>query len=86
MSSFGDYWGEPAPAETLVFRWGEEASQRAVDLQTGAVDGIDKRGPDDFETIGSDQSLQLIPREAFNFFYVGIAFALGFILLTRIPR
>jgi peptide/nickel transport system substrate-binding protein len=71
MTRFDDYWGDPALAETLVFRWGEEASQRLVELQSGAVDGIDNPGPDDFETIEGDANLQLVPRAAFNVFFIG---------------
>lgn len=71
MTRFDDYWGEPALAENLIFQWSEEASQRLVELQSGTIDGIDNPGPDDFETIEGDANLQLVPREAFNVFYVG---------------
>lgn len=67
-----NYWGEPAIAQTLVFRWSTEAAQRLVELQSGQVDGIDNVGPEDFETIAGDSSLQLIPREGLNIFYVGM--------------
>lgn len=71
MSRFDDYWGEPALAETLVFQWAEEAASKLLALQGGTVDGIDNPGPDDFATIDGDASLQLVPREAFNVFYIG---------------
>jgi ABC-type transport system substrate-binding protein len=71
MSAFADYWGDAALADSLVFRWGEEAAQRTVELQSGAVDGIDNPGPDDFDVIDGDPNLQLVPREAFNVFYIG---------------
>jgi branched-chain amino acid transport system substrate-binding protein len=48
---FEDYWGEPAQSETLVFRWSAEGAQRLLELQSGAVDGIDNPTPDDFEPI-----------------------------------
>ncbi len=66
-----DYWGDPAKAETAVFRWSTEAAQRLVELQSGAVDGIDNVGTDDFATVQGDSSLQLIPRQALNVFYLG---------------
>jgi len=67
-----DYWGTPAIAETLVFRWSTEAAQRLVELQSGQVDGIDNVGTDDFETVAGDASLQLIPRQGLNIFYIGM--------------
>ena len=66
-----NYWGEPAIAETLVFRWSSEAAARLLELQSGTVHGIDNPGPDDFETIANDPNLQLLDREALNVFYVG---------------
>jgi peptide/nickel transport system substrate-binding protein len=67
-----DYWGTPAIAQTLVFRWSTEAAQRLVELQSGQVDGIDNVGTDDFETVAGDASLQLIPRQGLNIFYIGM--------------
>ncbi|MGH9212319.1 MAG: ABC transporter substrate-binding protein [Acidimicrobiales bacterium] len=66
-----EYWGDEPPTETVVFRWSQESAQRLVELQSGAVDGIDNIGPEDFETIAGDDSLQLIEREPLNIFYVG---------------
>ena len=72
LSANEDYWGDPAEAETLVFRWSEEAAQRLVELQAGTVDGIDNPGRDDFEVIGNDSNLQLLEREGTNIFYLGL--------------
>lgn len=72
MQRFDDYWGEPAIADTLVFRWSTESAARLLELQSGQVDGIDNPGPDDFETIANDPNLQLIERPALNIFYVGM--------------
>jgi ABC-type transport system substrate-binding protein len=66
-----DYWGDEPPTETVVFRWSQESAQRMVELQSGAVDGIDNVGPEDFETVQGDDSLQLIEREPLNIFYLG---------------
>ncbi len=67
-----NYWGEPAFADTLVFRWQTESAARLLELQTGTVDGIDNPAPDDFETIAGDANLQLLERPALNVFYVGM--------------
>ena len=71
MTRNPDYWGEPAIAETLVFRWSTEAAQRLVELQSGSVDGIDNIGPEDFATVANDPALALIERPALNIFYIG---------------
>ena len=72
MAKNPDYWGDPAYADTLVFRWSTEGAQRLVELQAGSVDGIDNPSPDDFATIEADANLSLLPREALNIFYLGM--------------
>lgn len=72
FSRFDDYWGEPAIADTLVFRWSTEGAARLLELQSGTVDGIDNPSPDDFETIDGDPNLQLLRRPSLNTFYVGM--------------
>jgi len=67
-----NYWGDPAFADTLVFRWQTESAARLLALQDGSVDGIDNPAPDDFETIAGDANLQLLERPALNVFYVGM--------------
>jgi len=67
-----DYWGDPAFAQTLVFRWSPESAQRLVELQSGTVDGIDNPGPDDFATIEGDANLQLPLRSGTNVFYISM--------------
>jgi ABC-type transport system substrate-binding protein len=69
---FEDYWGEPAKSETLIFRWSAEGAQRLLELQSGAVDGIDNPTPDDFAVIEGDSALKLYPRPALNVFYLGM--------------
>lgn len=68
---FDDYWGEPAIAETLVFRWSTEGAARLLELQSDTVHGIDNPSPDDYAVIESDPNLQLVPRDPLNVFYVG---------------
>lgn len=72
MTKNPNYWGDPAFADTLVFRWQTESAARLLELQSGTVDGIDNPGPDDFETIANDPNLQLLERPALNIFYVGM--------------
>ena len=67
-----DYWGDPAEADTLVFRWSSEAAQRLVELQAGTIDGMDNPGRDDFAVIADDANLQLLDREGTNIFYLGM--------------
>jgi ABC-type transport system substrate-binding protein len=71
FKKFADYWGTPAIADTLVFRWTSEGAARLLELQSGTVDGIDNPSPDDFDVISADSNLTLYEREALNVFYVG---------------
>ncbi len=66
------YWGEPAKMKTVIFKWNSEAAARLTSLKAGEASGIDNPDPNDFKTIQSDASLQLLPREALNVFYVGV--------------
>jgi ABC-type transport system substrate-binding protein len=72
FTAFENYWGEPPVAPDAVLRWSSEAGQKLLELQSGAVDGIDNVQPDDIETIQADSNLSLIDREGFNVFYVGM--------------
>ena len=72
FKKFEEYWGEPAKTDTVVFRWSAEGAQRLLELQSGAVDGIDNPTPDDFAVIEGDDSLTLYPREGLNIFYLGV--------------
>jgi ABC-type transport system substrate-binding protein len=71
LTAFADYWGDAALSPTAIFRWSTEAAQRLVELQSGAIDGIDNPGADDFETIANDSSLALYEREGLNTLYFG---------------
>jgi len=72
FKKYDGYWGDPAKTDTLVFRWSAEGAQRLLELQSGAVDGIDNPTPDDFTVIEGDSALKLYPRPALNVFYVGM--------------
>ncbi len=66
-----NYWGTPAKATTLIFRWAEQPSQRLLELQSGTVDGIDNPAPEDYQTIQNDTNLKLFQRDPLNLFYIG---------------
>jgi ABC-type transport system substrate-binding protein len=71
MEAFPDYWGEKAKAQTLIFRWSTEGSQRVTELQAGSADGIDNVPPEAFATIQGDSNFQLKEREGLNVLYLG---------------
>jgi peptide/nickel transport system substrate-binding protein len=69
-----NYWGSDKPiAKTLIFKWADTAEKRLQDLQAGVTtaDGIDNVAPDDFATVKSDASLQLLNRDAFTILFLG---------------
>lgn len=70
FKKFEDYWGEPAKAETLVFRWATEGAQRKLELESGTVDGIDNPSPDDFDALKANDALTFYSRPALNIFYI----------------
>ncbi len=72
MTRFDDYWGDPAIADTLIFRWNSEAAARLVELQAGTIDGMDNPGSDDFSVIEDDPNLALYERPGTNIFYLGM--------------
>ncbi len=69
---FDGYWGEPAKAETLVFRWATEGAARLLELQAGTVDQITNVSPDDFETVSNDPNLQLLRLSNPNILYLAM--------------
>ncbi|HEY7131757.1 MAG TPA: ABC transporter substrate-binding protein [Candidatus Limnocylindrales bacterium] len=71
MEANPDYWGTKAIAPTLIFKWSDTAAQRLQELQSGAADGIDNVGTDDYATVQGDSSLQLVNRDAFTILYLG---------------
>ena len=69
---FDDYWGEPAIAENLVFRWATESAARLLELQAGTVDYITNLGADDFATVEADLNMQVVPLPAPNILYIAM--------------
>ncbi len=67
-----NYWGDKAQTSQMILRWSTEAAARLNELQAGTVDGIENVGPNDFDTIKNDPSLNLIPVEGLNIMYLGI--------------
>jgi peptide/nickel transport system substrate-binding protein len=71
IERFEDYWGNPAlvssaKTEKIVFRVMAEPAARALELQTGTVDGIDNIAPDDFATLEADPNITVYARPKFN--------------------
>jgi peptide/nickel transport system substrate-binding protein len=71
MAANDAYWGAKAQTPNVEFRWGAEAAQRWLELQSGTVDGIDNPGTDDIANIKADSSVTFYPREGLNTFYLG---------------
>jgi ABC-type transport system substrate-binding protein len=68
-----DYWGyAPSTADSLVFRWSLDSTQRLQDLQSGAIDGYDAVSVDEVSIISTDPNLQLVTRPGLNVFYIGV--------------
>jgi ABC-type transport system substrate-binding protein len=66
-----NYWGTKPIAQTLIFKWSDTAAQRLQELQSGAADGIDNVGTDDYDTVKNDSTLSLVNRDAFTILYLG---------------
>lgn len=67
-----EYWGEPSANERTVLRWSSVPGQKLIELQSGTVDGVDNPSPDDLEGIAASPDFNVIPREGFNVFYLGM--------------
>ncbi len=68
----GDYWGEEALLEKIIFQPISDNAARLQALQNGEVQGYDLVEPQDVETISGDDQLQLLERPPFNVGYVTI--------------
>jgi ABC-type transport system substrate-binding protein len=71
LEAFDGYWGTAAVTPNVEFRWGAEAAQRWLELQSGEVDGIDNPGADDIDDIRANSDVTFYPREGLNTFYLG---------------
>lgn len=69
---YDDYWGDPAIAETVVFRWATESAARLLELQSGTVDYITNLASDDLAVVESDPNLQVVPLPAPNILYIAM--------------
>ncbi len=72
LETHADYWGDAPLTPNAIIRWSDQSAQRLIELTSGAVDGIDNPGADDFDTIKANPELALFPRTALNVFYVGM--------------
>ena len=71
MEAFADYWGDKALTPNFELRWGDTSASRLIDLQSGAVDGIDNPGIEEIKTIKADSSLAFFGRDPMNVAYLG---------------
>jgi len=72
MERNDDYWGEiEGNIAELIFQPITDPAARLQALQNGEIQGFDLVDPQDYETIQSDENLQLLNRPAFNVGYVG---------------
>jgi ABC-type transport system substrate-binding protein len=69
------YWGTAAKNERLIVRWGEDATDRVSELQSGTVDGIDGIDPAGVATVAGDVTLQAQPRAGRDVVYLGFSTA-----------
>lgn len=67
-----NYWQGQSKNKQLVIRWSKEAAQSLLELQSGNVDGIEKVATEDFDTVGKDSKLKLVPIPPLNSLYVGM--------------
>lgn len=72
FTKFEDYWGEPAFADTLVFRWSTESAARLLELQSGTVDYITNITEEDIAVVEADADLQVVPLPAPNIMYIAM--------------
>jgi peptide/nickel transport system substrate-binding protein len=67
-----DYWGDPPELERLTYRVIPDPSARYLELQAGAVDGIDNLSPDDIPAAQADPNVEVHLRPPFNIGFLGI--------------
>jgi ABC-type transport system substrate-binding protein len=72
FEAYPDYWGDAALTPNLEFRWSDQAAQRWLELQNGAIDGMDNPGADDIDAIRANSDVEFYPREGLNVLYVGM--------------
>ena len=66
------YWGQKPALQMLTYRVIKEAPARLLELQAGAVDGVDNLSPDDIPAAQADSNLAVYLRPPFNIGYLGI--------------
>jgi peptide/nickel transport system substrate-binding protein len=71
-SAFDGYWGEAAATQNAVLRWLEAPNSRLGELRAGTAHGMTLVGPDDFESVANDPSLELLDSGGLNTLYLGM--------------
>jgi peptide/nickel transport system substrate-binding protein len=66
------YWGDKATNARGILKWNKETASRLQELQAGTVSGITLVGPNDFDTVSNDSTLQLTKGVSLNTTYLGM--------------
>ena len=66
------YWGSKPQIRQLIFKPVQEAAVRFLELQTGAVHGIDNVNPEFFDEIRTNPELQLLTQPGMNVGYLAM--------------
>lgn len=69
-----DYWNGKPKLDRIIFRSIPDNSVRLLELQNGAIDGLDDPNPDDLGRIKADPKLQLIEQPGLNVAYIAMNF------------
>ncbi len=67
-----DYWGTPPKEPSIIFRWSSASASRLTDLRINFSDISDRPEANSYYSIRSDESLNLINRDALNVSFVGM--------------
>lgn len=65
-----EYWGEKPSYETLQFRFITEASNRAIELETGNADIVYSIASNDAARLADKEGVEIVSGPAYNFVYI----------------
>ena len=72
LERFDGYWGEKAGVKRLLFKPIQEASVRLLELQSGAIHGLDNLVPEYIPRVKKDPNLQLLTQPGMNVGYLAM--------------
>lgn len=71
LNAFGDYWGDKAKVDKIVFKIIPDESARRQELQAGSIQGYDYPNPVDWQAL-KEAGADVKVRPAFNILYLGM--------------